>query len=46
MPCSRCGVDAGDGTLSCIHTEGEEVCIGCYQQIHWLLTEREQDNVL
>jgi hypothetical protein len=45
MACSRCGTEA-DRTLSCIHTDDEEVCVECYQQIHWLLTEQERDNVL
>ena len=37
--CAKCNAEA-DRTLSCIHTEEREVCIECYQQIYWLLTEK------
>ncbi|MGI0019782.1 MAG: hypothetical protein ACREAY_04875 [Nitrososphaera sp.] len=37
--CTGCNTES-DRTLNCAHTEGHEVCVECYQQIHWLLTEK------
>lgn len=39
MPlCTKCKSET-DRVLACVHTDEQEVCIECYQQIHWLLTE-------
>lgn len=30
--------------LSCEHTDGKEVCVECYQEIHFLLTEGKTED--
>ena len=36
--CSRCSAETVQ-TYSCQHTSNEELCVNCYQEIHWLLNK-------
>ncbi len=42
MRCSRCGADT-EKVYPCDHTEGNDMCKECYQEIHWLLTNEPKN---
>ncbi|MFQ5920690.1 MAG: hypothetical protein ACE5JV_01575 [Nitrososphaerales archaeon] len=37
--CKECGKET-DRLFSCEHTEGAELCVECYQKLHYELTNK------